>query len=177
MSEREAKADLNHEDQLDPLFWSYEDLDAGSITIRKEKYKPYSTHLTTALEGAYSVCDDPENNLISSCVAFLPSCEYTGLHYHHVVILQVRDGVVASKKSHLLCHPSRDAFLAAKVSYFARIGLPVIVHPDILNPPKCFSDEATCRYWRTSWLWQAWVTEKHLRLARRAEYLKLEYHH
>lgn len=142
----------------------------GPITFRKEYYKEYTNDLIPTAKK-HIVTDDLPNWMsenIKDCVIFDICCTYTGIHYHSIYIIVVKDGVIKMTVHSVggdgtLCDPSYDAFLTSRIKYYEKLKVPIYIHKSILTPNKFHSKHA-CRQWKKYYHFNNFIQNKNINL-------------
>jgi len=150
---------MDTEEQLDTNIYNttYRTyVNEGNLAFSKTSYKNLTLEdLRTTLEK-HHVFKYPFDK-IKKGIFFDVTCEYTGIHYHSIVI-SVLDDKYKLRTHHSLCYPEFISFIISKINYFEHEypHLDIYVHESISLGPEIFHRKYPCK----NWVSQFWVNKK-----------------
>jgi len=145
---------MDHQNQLDGNIYNISTQEHGPITIQTTKYQKYSETLHTIAQKHHIVNKVSKYIELDNCILFNVNCEYTGIHYHSIIITINHNGIskTTNHSAHgdgTLCYPNYESFLIAKIKYFetAMPNSPIYIHESIPTSPENFHNSKTCQNW------------------------------
>lgn len=133
---------LDHENQLDTKYYSMFSPKSSGLGFRNVEYIRDPSISFASVASKHVVFDKFEYSILGDlkqAIVFTIYCEYTGIHYHSLIIMKYEDSklkIVSKHNAHgdgSLCYPCYEAFLISKVKYWEAMNIFIFIDRKLLT--------------------------------------------